>query len=76
MHRHLRQVLPELVDARRHSTQLGLAVSDIPVEPVAESAHTTHNLALLVDGRQLREAVLLDQGFSDCWVERRVLRLT
>jgi hypothetical protein len=66
MHERLCQVLAELVDACRHSTQLGLAISDIPVKPVAESAHIAHNLALLVDGHQLREVVLLDQGFNDC----------
>jgi hypothetical protein len=69
---------PERDEARAsyHSTQIGLAISDISVEPVAERMHVAHDLAHLVNGRQLREAVLLNQVFSDGMMEYPAQRLT
>jgi hypothetical protein len=42
--------------------QLGLAISNISIEPVVKRTHVAHDLALLINGRQLREAVLLSKA--------------
>lgn len=51
--------IAELVYTRNDAAYLRPALVAVPLQPLVEAPHVSRHLALLLDGRQLREAVFL-----------------
>ena len=57
------QISSQLVDARAEATHFILTITDVRLKPLIQSAHVSHDLALLINGCGLRKAILLRNHF-------------
>lgn len=56
---HILELCPQIVNPCNHSTQFALTVEHVLLKPLVQASHIPHQLSLLIDSRQLGQAIFL-----------------